>query len=400
MPEKKLRVLLVASHPVQYAAPQFRRLAQDPRLDLRVAFCSMQGVEGGLDQEFGIEVKWDVPLLNGYSWVQIPNHSPRPGVGRFFGLINPGLWSFIRKNRFDAVIVHTGYLHFSYWILLAAARTVRTPLVFATDAWSLPPRDAKPWKRWIKPFVVPRIYRLNEIVAVASSAGKDFIRSLGIPEERVVLVPNVLDNDWWKEQAARVDRSAVRAGWGISDTAAVVLSCAKLQPWKRPHDLLQAFAKADVADSFLVYAGAGPLSAELVAEAARLGISARTRFLGFVNQSSLPGVYRAADVMVLPSEHEPFGFVVNEAMVCGCAVVTSDRVGAARDLVRHAQNGFTYRCGDVEALAGILRNLLSDRGRLRAMGAAARERMETWSLRESIQAMVEAIRDAAAMKRK
>jgi glycosyltransferase involved in cell wall biosynthesis len=398
MQNRKYRLAVVATHPTQITAPMYRRLAANPRLDLAVAYCSLQGAEAALDREFGVEVKWDVPLLDGYPWVQIPNRSLRPGIGYFFGLINPGLWSWLRKGNFEAVLVHTGYFHCSYWILVAAAKSKRIPLIFATDAVALTPRVASRWKNVVKSLLVPGIYDLNEIVVVASSGGEEFIRGLGIPEERIVLAPNVVDNDWWTRQAALVDRAAVRAAWGIPTSSLVVLYCAKLQPWKRPLDLLRAFAQANLPDAFLIYAGEGPLRGELQREAESLNVSERVRLLGFVNQSQLPGVYCSADVMVLPSEHEPFAFVLNEAMLCGCLVVASDRVGAARDLIRHGENGFVYRVGDVAGLAGILRMALSDPIRMRALRAAARKRMNTWSLRENEQALIEAVSRAMTVR--
>ena len=69
------------------------------------------------------------------------------------------------------------------------------------------------------------------------------MRSLGIPAERIALFPYCVDNDWWTEQSKRVDRGAVRARWNVPADACVVLFCAKLQPWKRPQDLLAAFAR-------------------------------------------------------------------------------------------------------------------------------------------------------------
>ena len=62
------------------------------------------------------------------------------------------------------------------------------------------------------------------------------------------------------------------------------------------------------------------------------------RFLGFVNQTGLPGVYVTSDLLVLPSDYEPFGLVVNEAMLCGCPAVVSDRVGAGYDRIRQRRN--------------------------------------------------------------
>ena len=78
---RKYRVLLIASHPIQYAAPLYRLMAKHPQLDILVAYCSLQGAEKGVDPGFGVEVAWDVPLLEGYPWVHVPNRSPRPGIG-------------------------------------------------------------------------------------------------------------------------------------------------------------------------------------------------------------------------------------------------------------------------------------------------------------------------------
>jgi glycosyltransferase involved in cell wall biosynthesis len=115
------------------------------------------------------------------------------------------------------------------------------------------------------------------------------------------------------------------------------------------------------------------------------------RILGFVNQLHLPPVYCASDLLVLPSLHEAFGFVVNEAMLCGCPVAVSDRVGAKYDLVRQGETGCIFPAGDVDALAAVLRDVLSNPDKRKQMGAAARKRMETWSPRQFVDALAEAV---------
>jgi glycosyltransferase involved in cell wall biosynthesis len=206
-----------------------------------------------------------------------------------------------------------------------------------------------------------------------------------------VLVPSAVDNDWWSEQAVKADRSAVRAAWGVPPNGSVVLFCAKLQPWKGPGDLLAAFARANVSDSYLVFAGDGPERNNLERSAREMGFGDRVRFLGFLNQSQLAAVYCAADFFVLPSLFEPFGLVVNEAMLCGLPVAVSDCVGARFDLVRPDENGYVYRAGDVEALAAILGDILGDPEKRARMSAAARRRMESWSPREYAESMVRAV---------
>lgn len=391
MGERKYRVLLVVSHPIQYTAPLYRLMAQHPKLDILVAYCSLQGAEPGVDPGFGVEVAWDIPLLDGYQWIQVPNQALIPRLGDFFGLINLELWKLVRTNKFDAVVVYTGYAYASFWITAAAAKASGTLFIFSTDASSIQPRDRQRWKAWLKPLVLPFIFRLADATIVSSTLGQQMVCSLGIPAERIILTPSSVDNDWWSWQAAQVDVKTVRQQWGVPTDAPVILFCGKLQAWKRPQDVLRAFAKANLPGSYLVLAGDGPLRAELEAEAKALKVSEQVRFLGFVNQSQLPSVYRSADLFVLPSEYEPFGVVVNEAMLCGCPVVTSDRVGAHYDLIRNGETGLVYSCGDVDALAAILQEVLPDRERLRQMGEAAYKRMETWSPRENVEALVQGI---------
>lgn len=398
--ERKYRILIVVSHPVQYAVPVYRLMAQHPKLDILVAYCSLQGVQSGVDPGFGIEVKWDIPLLDGYPWIQVSNQSPKPGLGRFFGLLNLELYKRVRKGGFDAVVVYTGYAYASFWIAAVAAKINKTALLFGIDCHELSPRDRQSWKIHLKKSLLPRIFRLADVVIVSSSGGIKFMHSLGIDEQRVQLTPNVVDNEWWITQAQQVNRTAVRQQWDIPEDAPVVLFCAKLQPWKRPQDVLQAFAKANVSSSYLVMSGEGLLRTELEAEAKSLKVAERVRFLGFVNQSELPSVYRSTDLFILPSEYEPFGLVVNEAMLCGCLVAVSDRVGAGYDLVNHGKTGFVYSCGDVDALAGLFQEVFSNRERLKPMKEAASKRMESWSPYENVEALVEAIERALALKSK
>jgi len=389
MPERRYRVLLVCSHPVQYASPVFRQMAQHPRLEIQVAYCSLQGVEAGIDPDFGIPVKWDVPLLDGYPWVQVPNRSPWPGLQRFFGLVNPGLWKLVSAGGYDVVVAYTGYAYLSFWIALAAAKIHRVPILFGTDATGLEPRSRSHWKVWAKKRVLPAIFRMATVALAPSAATAEYLRSLGVARDRVVVTPFVVDNEYWTSRAAQVDRESVRASWGISNGDPVVLFCAKLQPWKRPQDVLRAFANAGVPSSHLIVAGDGPMRAELESEAKTLGCAERVRFAGFTNQTELPALYRSADIMVLSSEYDACPVVVCEAMLCGCPVVLSDKILGRSELVRPAETGYFYPCGDVDALAALLREVLPDRERLRRMSAAARQRMETWSPRETIEAHLE-----------
>lgn len=396
---RRRRVVILASHVIQYSSPLFRRMAQDPRLDLQIVYCTLQGATSSIDPEFGVEVKWDTSVLDGYPWVHIPNRSLAPGLGRFFGLYNPGVWDFIRKNRFDVVIL-PGYFYFTAWIAIAAAKWTGTPIIFVTDSHSLRSWNAQsPLKLRFKKWLVRRIFSMGNAIMVSSTGGVEYLKSLGFSSDRIFLVPTAVDNEWWTSQSARVDRAAVRAQWKIPQDATVAVFCAKLQQWKGPLDLLEAFAEAGVPNSYLVYAGDGPEKGNLERRSAELGLADRVKFLGFVNQSQLPATYVGSDFLVLPSLFEPFGLVVNEAMLCGLPAVVSDRVGAKFDLVRSDENGCVFPAGNVHALAGIMRQMLSDSGKRASMSAAARRRMETWSPKEYADSVARAVNSISTDKR-
>lgn len=394
MVDHRYRLLMAFTHPVQYTSPVLRETARHPELDIMAAYCSMQGAESGHDPGFGVNVAWDVPLLDGYPWVHIRNWSPFPRLDGFLGLINLGLWRLIQSGDYDAIVAYTGYVNASFWILVAASKLYRVPLIFGTDATTLKPRDGKRWKIAVKRLLLPAVFRLADAVIIPSEAGRQFIHSLGIPDSRIFMTPFAVDNVWWRQRAAEVDRHAIRQTWNIPENAAVALFCAKLQPWKRPQDALRAFAKAQVSNSYLMFVGEGPLRADLENEAKSLGLANRIRFLGFVNQTGLPSVYRSSDLMILPSEYDPCPVVVCEAMLCGCPVILSDEVRGRFDIVEHGKTGFIYPCGDVETLAMVLSYALGDPSKVSELSRAAVARMDSWTPSENAAGVARAVAKA------
>jgi glycosyltransferase involved in cell wall biosynthesis len=99
--------------------------------------------------------------------------------------------------------------------------------------------------------------------------------------------------------------------------------------------------------------------------------------LGFVNVSRLPGVYNPADLFVLPSEYDPCPLVVTEAMFSGLPVVMSDAILGRLAMIDAGKSGYVYPCGDVEALAGILKKVLSNQSLLQQLRDGVNRQMES-----------------------
>ena len=80
--------------------------------------------------------------------------------------------------------------------------------------------------------------------------------------------------------------------------------------------------------------------------------------MGFQPHKKISDFYTAADVLVLPSEHETWGIVVSEAMCFGLPVIVSDRVGAGVDLVKNGYNGFIFPVGDAEKFSEAVKKVM------------------------------------------
>src|SRR5262249_27440589 len=161
-------------------------LATDPRVEIQVAYCSMQGAEPGIDPDLKVEVKWDIALMDGYPWQCLPNRLGKADLGSFFGLLNTGIWRLIRRGNFDAVVLYAGDGYATFWMAVAAAKASRTAVLFGTDATSFQPRDRKGWRIYVKKLLLPFVFRLATVVTVPSEAGRQFILGMGIPESRVI----------------------------------------------------------------------------------------------------------------------------------------------------------------------------------------------------------------------
>src|SRR6185295_4293374 len=102
---RRLRLAAFASHPIQYQAPIWRRLAKHPEVDLLVHYFSDMSVRGGVDPGFGVPVAWDQPLLEGYEHVFL---SRRADLARPLTVTVSNFGAYLRRKHFDAVFIN-GY---------------------------------------------------------------------------------------------------------------------------------------------------------------------------------------------------------------------------------------------------------------------------------------------------
>jgi glycosyltransferase involved in cell wall biosynthesis len=387
MPQRKLAI--VCTHPIQYYAPVFRALAGSGQIDLRVFYTwSQAAADGMFDSGFGTQVKWDVPLLDGYAYQFVGNVAKRPGLDHFGGLNTPTLTREIEAWRPDAVLIYT-------WNSRAHLRALRyfkskLPVLFRGDSTLLDQRTW--WRALLRRLFLTWVYSHVDVAIAVGTNNRNYFAWCGLPLRRIALAPHSIDTVRFGSDSA--DHENLAAKWrqelGISPEATVILFAGKLQLKKNPGLLLDAFAALSDR-SRLVFVGNGELESELKARAKAIeGV----HFMPFQNQKVMPAVYRLGDIFVLPSQgpEETWGLALNEAMASGRAVIASSKAGGACDLIQSGENGWIVESGNRKALEDVLRRAVAlGRPKLHAMGEIAQAGSVHWSSEESARRIADVV---------
>lgn len=392
--EPRYRLAYLVSHPIQYQAPLLRYIAAQPSIDLTVFFLSDVSVRDYYDQGFGMRIQWDVPLLGGYKHVFMPCLWKSERI-TFWQPFVYGLWRYLRRGHFDALWLH-GYANHANLRALMIAKCLGMKVLLRGES-HLKTAHRSNAKRAINRFVFRKLFQLVDGFLAIGTLNREYYLSLGVPEEKIFLMPYAVDNSLFQ---ARVNeacprRTALRAELGLTENYPIILYASKFQGKKCARDLLDAYVRLSPdgvkePKSYLLFVGDGEERPPLQARIKELGWST-VRFPGFVNQTELPRYYDLCDVFVLPSEWEPWGLVVNEAMNAAKAIIVSDRVGAGPDLVKDGDNGFIFPAGDVAALAHRLHFLGTRPGVAAAMGQRSRERIAAWNFEADFRGLAQAL---------
>jgi glycosyltransferase involved in cell wall biosynthesis len=378
----KVHVAVLNSHPIQYFAPLYRFLHASNDISLTALYATNHSLRGGLDPGFGQRVAWDIDLLSGYHALFVGPAATRRTPGGFFSLVVPEIWREVRSGKYDVLWLH-GHSYAMNLIALLAAKSRGMPVLMRSETHLGLPRT---WaKRVLRSLVMRVLYSLCDCCLPIGTENRRFYESLGVAKAKLHLVPYAVDNDRL-EPASRLsppERATARSAFGLDPEAFVILYVAKFSRRKHPEHLLRAVSllKNRGCRMTVLMVGSGELEASLRELAQREGID--VVWAGFRNQSELPPIYGLSDVFVLPSEGEPWGLAVNEAMCAGLPIIATDSVGCAADLIQET-NGFTYPVGDIPRLAAALERVFLGRGLRARLGADSRRIISHWSYRECL----------------
>ncbi|MDQ1088721.1 glycosyltransferase family 4 protein [Siphonobacter sp. SORGH_AS_1065] len=326
-----MRVLIVHnilwSH---YKAALFSELAQQCPVD-----CTLLVVQLAESED-----KYNQLGKSGLIEHQYPYHLLHPGSlnSLSFSKKITGLISQI--NQFNPDIVNlSGYYDPAYWLLIGYCRLRGIKLVLSNES-SEKDGSRNGWKEKFKRTLIRQFAGFINF----GSSSAEYMLKMGARSSQIITQHAAVLNNTVVRQV--YDRS-IHSRQSLKEKYALpahnFIFVGRLAEEKNLPALLSAFSwlkenDPKAHDWGLIIIGDGPLRAQLNTSALK-----DVFWLGGQPWNEVPAYLALADALVLPSHFEPWGLVVNEAMVCGLPVVVSNQCGCVNDLVEEEKNGYTFR---------------------------------------------------------
>jgi glycosyltransferase involved in cell wall biosynthesis len=379
------------SHPVQYQVPLYQKLSK--KINLTVYYYSQFGVEKYFDPQFKKEFKWDINLLEGYNYKFLKNYSFKPGF-HFFGFINLGIFKEIFKNKFDAVLINS-WSYLSDWLVILACLISKTKLLLRVESPHNQEILKSKWKLFIKKIIFGKILfpKVHAFLYIGEENRK-FYKFYSVSDEKLFFAPYAVDNERFQKEYEKLKdkKEELRKELGIEPDDVVILFVGKLIPKKRPMDLLKAYESIlGTSDVHLLYVGDGELRLNLEKYTKEHNLK-NAHFVGFKNQTEISKYYAMSDIFVLLSDvGETWGLVVNEAMNFRLPVIVSDLVGCGTDLVKHGENGYIFKTGNIEELARYLEELIINEEKRKLFGEKSFEIIKGYNYDKMVESILKIV---------
>lgn len=353
-------------------------------MQLEVWYCAAASNAIGYDKEFGTQVSWDIPLLQGYTYRHFENEASEKAMHQksYGAFKNPGMLQALQNTPSSVVVVH-GWNYSTYVSLLRHAKKAGHQLAFRGET-NYAMEMVKPfWKRWLRKPLLRWLLRDVDHFFYIGTQSKKFYQYLNFTSSKLLHTPYAVDNARFQQAAKNIDSKSLRSSMGIPDTAFVILYSGKYIAKKRPMDVLKAFATMQTENSYLIMMGDGALRTDMEQYISEHQLQQKVLLTGFINQQEVPNYYALADAFVMCSDYgETWGLSVNEAMNFSLPLVVSDRCGCAMDLVEQGTNGYVFETGNIHQLTLHLQQLQQlPSEKRKQMGEASLQKINTYSYR-------------------
>jgi len=328
-----MKIKYFLSHPIQYQTPLINYLVK-MGLDIQVCYKTKFSKKKFFDNEFKKNISWNINLTKGHNSIELD--------GFFKNNVNnvlPITTSFYKKIFDDdrEIFVFHGNKNWYNLILIFVSFFFKKKIFlrdeihkFSSERTIINKFLNKIFYFIINPFV--------DIFLAIGKANKEYYISNYINKKKIILAPYAVNNEFFKYKKKNVNKKK-----------RIFLTVAKFHERKSYNVLLDAILKLDSKykkkdyEFWLVGDGVTKKKSKEFVKQNRIK---NIKFFNFKNQIQIRKFYKNSDIFILPSKHEAWGLVINEAMSSSNAILCSDKVGASYNLVKNGINGYTFKTGN------------------------------------------------------
>ena len=369
-------MLALTNIPAPYRIPTFNWLAQHSGGRLRVAFIAPGDPRRNWDQNFE-GTDFELTFLS-----RSPN-----GIGLLASAAAAVRAVVLLRRSNPAGVICGGYDSLAAWASFLWCKAKRRRFVLWVESNARDQRVPSRLKNVLKRLMVSRA----DAIGASGTASAAYMQQLGAKKDRVYLAPFSGDNGFFARESAQVDAAREKAERGWPER--LVMYSGRLVVEKGVFVLLEAFRRISqrLPNTGLLMVGHGP-ELENMQEFCRRHDLNRVYFAGPQPYENMPFFYALADLLVLPTFSDPWGFVVNEAFACGVPAIVSRVAGACDDLIVEGETGYGLEPGNTEELASKMLRLLEDPELRARMSANCRERVKPYSARTCAEGLLAAVK--------
>ena len=265
--------------------------------------------------------------------------------------IGLGVIKEIRKQNFDVLFL-TNYSSPSIFLAVLYCRAKKIPYIIEYDGGFNVPSS------FLKKQVKRLLLAGATVHMTTSHDHKQYLISLGIRPESIVIYPfsSVLEKEIINKPVSDDEKRRLKESLHLSDKKTVIAVGRFIQV-KGFDTLLEAIPKVKEDADYLLIGGTS--CEEYKTILAKHGIQ-NVRFIDFMSKETLFKYYQAADVFVLPTRHDFWGLVINEAMANGLPIITTYQCVAGKELIKNGYNGYLVNPDDKDTLSEKINTILSD----------------------------------------
>ncbi len=366
----------ILTHPIQYQSPLIAYLSK--KLKIHVLYRSNISTKKHFESTFNRKIIISSNLLKDYKYSYLNKIGPNK-VSLFYPITTDFIKNIFTK---DTKIIWIHGIKYWYNIILIILSKLFRKKVFVRDEYNNL-KKRSPLNLFLNRIFFFIIDKFVDVYLSIGSANTSAYLSNGVSKKKIFLVPYVVDNSYFKKK--KINRSK----------KINVIFSGKLISRKGCDLLLKSIAICNNYKNFknefkFTIVGDG-VNIKKYIEYKKINELTNVKFVGFKNQNSIKKYYCKSKILILPSREENWGLVINEAMSARNMIISSDIVGASKDLVRNNYNGYTFINGDYRDLAKKILKVYKKKNNIDRFCNNSFKLISSWTFKECLIGLNKAI---------